>query len=91
MRTVQSDVTAALTDSDKQITYCLNTPTNIACVASVRIVWQETRRRRVWNSTVSIKQLSLTSSTRKIQKSKMDAMHRHKYAGADLWLLTSLS
>ena len=32
--TVQSDVTVALTDSGKQTTYCLNTLTNIACLAA---------------------------------------------------------
>ena len=38
--TVQSDVTAELT-AFKQTTYCLNTLTNIACVAGegVMIVW----------------------------------------------------
>ena len=35
MTAVQSGVTAALTDSRKQTTYCLNTLTNIACVVGV--------------------------------------------------------
>lgn len=56
--TVQSDVLAALTDSRKLTTYCLNTLTNIACVSVVNgqgvgISWQKTQGRRGRNSTLS--------------------------------------
>ena len=35
LTTVQSDVTATVKDSRKQTTHCLNTVTNIACIAGV--------------------------------------------------------
>ena len=52
--TVQSGVTAALTESRMQTTFCPNTLTNITNVAGVNekevgILWQKTRGRRVFS------------------------------------------
>ena len=96
MTTVQSGVTAALTDSGKQTINCLNTLTNIVCVAGVNgegvgIVWQKNARKKGMEQhpipikkLVSSKQPSLISSTRKIQKRKKEAQQK-QVRSADLF------